>query len=98
MVDGTVTSAYRGYVCTPQDFKKFVELFSTNKKVFYELHSHMLILFISIWQKSESTSNPMPDIKIVMDQTINHMTEIITEMKHIDEIGEKTSKLLKKYK
>ena len=93
MLDGIPPANLRQYQCTNVQFKKFMRLFTQDKKTFYELHSHSLILLEIIWQKEKSKSelNPMHGFNTSFEQTLEFCKVIIDNIdqnKGSEQIGQ----------
>ena len=82
MLDGTPPANLRQHQCTNAQFKKFMILFARDKRAFYELHTHSLILLEVLWQKEKSKSdlNPMHGFNAAFEQTLNLWKEVIEEV------------------
>ena len=86
MLDGTPPANLRQHQCTNAQFKKFMRLFARDKRAFYELHAHSLILLEVLWQKEKSKSdlNPMHGFNTAFEQTLNLWKEVVEEVDEKD--------------
>ena len=98
MLDGTPPANLRQHQCTNAQFKKFMILFARDKRAFYELHAHSLILIEVLWQKEKSKSdlNPMHGFNAAFEQTLNLWKEVVEEVDEkggVEQIGQLFSDL-----
>ena len=82
LIDSNVPTAYREYAWSRVQFKNFFKLFSLDKTAFYELHSHCLVIFETLWHHIKTDSQPMPDFNRIMDMTIECASVILGKISH----------------